>query len=479
MSQKRFLLLALLAIAAASALAAASADSTHAQFFRSDFGVARVAGVSLPENFDAPGMLRWRVPVDSGHSTPVLGGGRIVLTTFRPVEQELATVALDQQTGQVLWRRVAATPRVEAYHRVSGSPAASTPAFDGERFYVFFGSYGLICYDLEGKTIWEHRMGPFQDEYGAGSSPVLVEDKVILQEDHDLNSFLLALDRHTGKILWKTARPDAVRSYSTPAVWASGGRTQLLVAGALELAGYDPANGERLWWVNGLARIVIPVPVAVGERIYMASWAPGGDTGKRVSFDSWPNALAKWDLNHDGQLSKTEIKDGEVLERFYRMDLDQSGTLDKTEWERHAAIFQRAENAVLALKPSGRGELSGGDLLWKYQRGVPYVATPLVDNGILWMVKDGGIVTKLDVASGRMLQEERAGGIGGYYASPVAGDGKVFFASEQGVLSVIANQQEWRMISSHNFKEKIYATPVIDRSRIYVRTEKALYCFGN
>jgi outer membrane protein assembly factor BamB len=279
-------------------------------------------------------------------------------------------------------------------------------------------------------------------------------------------------------MIWKTARPEAVRSYSTPALWRSHGRTELLVAGALELAGYDPANGERLWWVNGLARIVIPVPVAVGERIYMASWAPGGDAGKRVSFDSWQNALAKWDLNHDGKLSKAEIKDGEVLERFYRMDLDQSGTLDQKEWERHAAVFQRAENALLALKPSGRGELSAGDLVWKYQRGVPYVASPLVDKGILWMVKDGGIVTKLDAASGRMLQEERAGGIGGYYASPVAGDGKVYFASEQGVVTVIANQPEWKVISSHAFKEKIYATPVIDRNRIYIRTEQALYCFG-
>ena len=478
MSHKKCLILASLAMAATSVLAAGLADSTKAQFFRSDVGVPGGTVGPLPDHLDAPGVLRWRVPIDGGHSTPVVGGGRIVLTTYRPAEQALATVALDQQTGQLVWKRIAATARIEAFHRVSGSPAASTPAWDGERFYVFFGSYGLICYDLEGKKIWDHPMGPFQDEYGAGSSPVLIDGKVILQEDHDLNSFLIALDSRDGKMIWKTARPDAVRSYSTPALWASKGHTQLLVAGALELAGYDPANGERLWWVNGLARIVIPIPVPVGDRIYMASWAPGGDAAKRVTFDSWQNALAKWDQNHDGKLSKAEIKDGEVLERFYRMDLDQSGTLDQQEWERHAAVFQRAENAVLALKPSGRGELSSSDVLWKYQRGVPYVPTPLVDKGILWMVKDGGIVTKLDAASGRMLQEERAGGIGGYYASPVAGDGKVYFASEQGVISVIASQPEWNVISSHNLKEKIYATPVIDRNRIYIRTEKALYCFG-
>jgi outer membrane protein assembly factor BamB len=263
-------------------------------------------------------------------------------------------------------------------------------------------------------------------------------------------------------------------------VWPDNGKKQLLVAGALELAGYDPENGEKLWWVNGLARIVIPAAVPVGDQIYMASWAPGGDAGKRLALDAWPAALLKWDKNNDGRLSRTEITDREVLDRFYRMDLDQNGTLDQMEWERHAAFFQRAQNAVLALKPSGRGELSASDLSWKYQRGVPYVSTPVVDKGILWMVKDGGIVTKLEIADGRMLQEERAAGLGGYYSSPVAGDGKIFLASEQGVVSILASEREWKLISSHDFKEKIYATPAIEGSRIYFRTDKALYCFeGN
>jgi outer membrane protein assembly factor BamB len=116
-------------------------------------------------------------------------------------------------------------------------------------------------------------------------------------------------------------------------------------------------------------------------------------------------------------------------------------------------------------------------VVWKYQRGVPYVSTPLLDKGILWMVKDGGIVTKLDAQSGRVLQEERLPGIGNYFASPVAGDGKVYFGSEQGVVSVVADQADWQVISSREFHEKIYATPVIQGDRIYLRTEQALYCF--
>jgi outer membrane protein assembly factor BamB len=455
---------------------ASAASSGDARYFRSDEGVAASAAGPLPDHFDSPDLLRWRVPMDSGHSTPILWKGRVFLTTYRAESRELATVALDEKSGQILWRRPIAVERVEQTHPI-GSPATATPACNDQRLFVFFGSYGLICYDLDGNRLWETALGPFRDEYGAGSSPVLIDGKIVLNQDHDIDSFLAALDCASGKLLWKVRRPDAVRSYSTPAVWERQGRKELLVAGALELAGYDPASGERLWWVNGLARIVIPTPVPVGEIIYMASWAPGGDAGRRLALDAWPAALAKWDKNHDGKLAKAEIDDHEVLDRFYRMDLDQSGLLDQKEWDHHAEVFRRAQNAVLALKPSGRGELSESAVVWKYQRGVPYVSTPLLDKGLLWMVKDGGIVTKLDAATGRMLQEERVPGIGNYFASPAAGDGKVYFASESGVVSVVADQPEWRVISSHEFREKIYASPVIDRDRIYLRSEQALYCF--
>lgn len=465
------LYLALLVFAAASLTA-----STDPKYFRSGAGTAAAASSPLPDHFDASEALLWRTALDPGHSTPILCEGRILLTSYRAESKELATLALDPKTGQTVWRRPLSVERIEQTHAL-GSPATATAACGGGRVFVFFGSYGLMAYDLAGKKLWENRLGPFQDEYGAGSSPVLEGDKVILNQDHDTGSFLAAFSAANGKLLWKTPRPDAVRSYSTPAVWTRNGRRELLVAGALELAGYDPDTGQKIWWINGLARIVIPAPVPAGEMIYMASWAPGGDAGARLVLDAWPAALTKWDKNRDGKLSKSEVDDREVLERFYRMDLDQNGLLDEKEWNRHAEVFQRAQNAVLALKPSGRGELPESALLWKYTRGIPYVSTPLLDKGILWMVKAGGIVTKLDAATGRLLQEERVPGTGNYFASPVAGDGKVYFASEQGVVTVVGSQPEWQLISSHDFHEKIYATPLIESNHIYLRTEQALYNF--
>jgi outer membrane protein assembly factor BamB len=446
-------------------------------YFRSDSGIAATNTGSLPEHFDGPTKLRWRTRLDSGQSSPIVVNGRIFLTTYRAADRELATVAIDGKSGQILWKQKAAAERIEEIHPTMGNPAAATPACDGERVFVFFGSCGLICYDLEGRKLWERALGPFRDEYGASSSPMLVDDKVILCEDHDIDSFLIALDARSGKVAWKTVRPNAVRSYATPMIWTKEGRKQLLVAGALELAGYDPANGEKLWWVNGLARIVIPAPLPVGDTIFMASWAPGGDSGAKVTLESWQSALEKWDKNSDGKLARDEIANPAVMDRYNRMDLDQDGALNQAEWERQAAVFRRAENAVLAIKPTGRGELTEKAVLWKYQRGVPYVPSPLVRNGILWMVKDGGIVTRLETASGRLLSDERLPGGGNYYASPVAGDGKVYFASEAGVVSVVADAPDWMVISSHKFDGKIYGTPVLDGKSIIIRTEDSLYCY--
>jgi len=426
----------LLTLFATVAFAVYGADTRNSgeRYFRFDGGVAPDPG-SPPDDLGTNGTLAWRVPVDHGHSTPLLHAGRLFLTTWKADSRELATVAFDADTGKRLWRTPLSPEKVEQTHQI-GSPATATVACDGKRLFAFFGSAGLFCYDLDGRKLWQKPMGPFRDEYGAGSSPIVFDGKVIINQDHDIDSFLIAVDCATGKAVWKVERPDAVRSYSTPVIRMNPqGHPELLVAGALQLTAYDPANGDRLWWLNGLARIVIPTPVSAGPLIYVASWSPGGDSARRVTFDSWPDALAKWDSNHDGKLSKTEIDNREVLERFYRMDLDQDGLLDKQEWERHAAIFSRANNSVLAIKPAGRGELPDSAVIWKRDRGIPYVPSPVLDHSILWMVKDGGIVTKLDATDGHLLQEERVPGGGNYFASPVAGDGKIYFASESGTVS--------------------------------------------
>src|SRR5579872_2109754 len=171
-------------------------------YFRSDRGVADPSCGALPSQFDSPGALRWRRPLDPGHATPILYGGKIFLTAYKEDSHELAVLGLDATTGEILWRSAVTVPRVEQTHQL-GSPATATPACDGQRVYAFFGSYGLLAFDLNGKKLWEFKAGPFRDEYGAGSSPILFGGNVILNQDHDIDSFLLAVDGATGKPAWK------------------------------------------------------------------------------------------------------------------------------------------------------------------------------------------------------------------------------------------------------------------------------------
>lgn len=464
------------AIAASSISTSSAGEKLY--YFRADGGVSADAH-GLPDDLNKPEALKWSAELPVGQSSPLVSQGKVFVTGFDGDQKKLVTIAFDELSGKELWRKAIQVERIEEYHPQTGTGAPATPACDGKHVYIFFGSYGLLCYDLDGNLVWEHRIGPFRDEYGAGSSPILLDDKIILNQDHDVNSFVAAFDRASGKELWRTPRPDAVRSYSTPVIWKHDGRKEILVAGALELAAYDPADGQKLWWTYGLARIVIPMPMADGKRIYMASWAPGGDASSRISLEPWDEAVGKWDANKDGELSRTEIKDPNVLDRFFRMDLDQNGRLNETEWNRHAEVFRRAQNALLAIEPSkDRGQLPEEDVVWKYPRGAPYVSSPLFDGEAIWMVKDGGIVTKIEAATGKRLAEERLAGPGSYYASPVAGDGKVYFCSERGVVSILAAKGDWQILASRDFHQRIDATPAIDGERFFLRTETKLYCFG-
>jgi outer membrane protein assembly factor BamB len=452
------------------------AQSSSLSYFRSDFGVVQDSP-PLPEDLSKDAKLIWRTELLPGHSTPCVVGDSIFVTTYQADIKQLATVALDRASGKVKWRKPVKTESIEPVH-VTGSPACASPASNGKQIFSFFGSYGLLCYDWDGNQLWDLPMGPFQDEFGAASSPILLDDKIILNQDHDINSFLMAIDQRTGKVLWKTPREQATRSYSTPLILNRDGKKRILVAGALQLAAYDPETGKKQWWFNGISRIVDNTPIIQDGIIYVATWTPGGDSESRISMEPFPEALQAFDKNGDSKISKDELpKDSPVLDRFFRIDLNQDGGLDSAEWARHAAVFEQAQNVAVALEPGSEGSLDPRYVRWTHTRGLPTVPSSVVYDGVLTMVKDSGIITVLDCQSGKQLQQLRAAGQGNYYASLVAGDGKVYLVSEQGVLTVLQAGANPKVLSSHNFEERVMATPVIQDGRIYIRTEAAIYCY--
>lgn len=430
----------------------------------------------LPEKIGPNTNVLWKTPLPPGHSSPIVVDDRIYLTAVR--DKRLLTMALDRKDGRVLWERQAPALTLEAVHAI-GSHAQSTPAADRARVVSFFGSCGLFCYDRDGKHLWHRAMGPFKNDFGAGSSPVLAGDRLLLCQDHDQDSFLMALDVHSGEKLWKTDRSEYLRGYCTPVVWEVGGRKQVVVAGTLRVAGYDLDSGKEIWTVRGIARTICMTPV-VGEDgcLYVAGWSAGGDPGAAIAVESFDRVIQRLDKNGNGKLESSELTAGPIAERFTQVDVDKDGSITRAEYERFQGLFREGKNVVLAIRGGGKGDVTGTHVVWKNTRHVPFCASPLYLDGLIYIVKDGGFLASLDARSGVLVQRDRLPGSGNYYSSPVAGDGKIYLVNERGRLTVVRAGRAWRVLSSSDFAEDVYATPAFDDGRIYVRTTGHLYCFG-
>ena len=211
----------------------------------------------LPAEIGPESNVLWRVSTPPGHSSPIVSGERIFFAAVR--DERLLTVALDAADGKQLWAAEAAYEKLEEIHQI-GSHAQCTPATDGERVVSFFGSSGMYCYTRDGKQLWKRPMGPFNNEFGAGTSPIIVDNMVILCQDHDTDSFLLAVNKETGETIWRTDRSEFPRNYCSPIVWEVEGKKQIVVAATLRVVGYDAQTGRELWTVRGLSRSVCMTP---------------------------------------------------------------------------------------------------------------------------------------------------------------------------------------------------------------------------
>jgi outer membrane protein assembly factor BamB len=431
----------------------------------------------LPADIGPDKNLIWKTALPPGHSSPVIHGDHIYLTGARG--QSLLTIAIDRKTGRVLWEVEAAHKQLETVHKSAGSLAQSTPATDGERVVSFFGSCGLFCYDTMGKQLWHMPLGPFNNDFGAGSSPIIVGDRVILNQDHDTDSFLAAIDKQTGKTIWKTDRSEFPRNYSTPIIWEVGGKKQIVVVATLRAVGYDFDTGKEIWTVRGLARIINMTPLVGGDGIlYIAAWSPGAEVSDRITVPPFDEILAKNDNNKNKMLEEDEVPAGPLKERFPQIDRNKDGHIDREEYETMRQIFAAANNVVLAVKPGGKGDITQTHVLWKQTRSIPYVPSPVYYKGHLFMVKNGGMVSCLDAKTGQPAKQDRVPGSANYYSSPVAGDGKIYLVSQRGELSVISAEPQWKVLSRARFDEDVFATPAIAGGRIYLRTNEYLYCFG-
>jgi len=438
--------------------------------FRGPNGAGVGEASMIPAEFGSKKNLAWKTSVPFARSSPVVTADRIFLTASEG--DKLITLALDRNTGKILWRRDVARPRHMQIYKANDA-ASPTPVSDGKNVIAFFGELGLISYTADGKERWRVPLGPFNSFYGMGGSPILVENTLIMVCDHRADSFIVAIDARNGKVLWKKSRSN-YEAYSTPAIYKPGnGPAQVIVLGSNSVDGYSLDKGDRLWWVSKVGSYPKGVPVIGTDVVYVL--AEGGDDPFLPPFDE----LLKMDSNKDQKLQHEEVKAvAEFYEHFGWLDGNNDGTVDRVEYD-----FVRNTTAgghgLTAVRLGGHGDLTATNVIWNLKKSYPGIPAPLVYRDVMYLMKEGGVVTSLDPASGQILKQGRTpDALEDYYASPVAADGKVFMVSATGKVTVLKAGAQWEVLATNDLGEEVWATPAIAGSNLYIRTRNALYSFG-
>jgi outer membrane protein assembly factor BamB len=426
----------------------------------------------------APGTNQlWKIAVPSGASSPCVWGDWIFLTAFE--DGKLETLCYQRSNGKLLWKQAVTPEKLEDFHATEGSPAASTVATDGKHVVSYFGSCGLICYDTKGKELWRHPLPTAETAggFGSGCSPVIVDGLVLVNRDQVKGCALLAVDLKTGKKVWETARPDVSQSFGTPIFWKNNGANEVVMSGSIKLKGYDLKTGAERWSLAGMPSFTCTTPVIGNGMLFFAGWSPGKADGPMPSFVD----LAKGaDKDNDGAITFEEAK-GSWIESFFKsLDVNGDGKITADDLDAMKANMAKGENVLVAVKPGGKGVLTESQVAWKQTRGLPYVPSPLCYLGRVYLVKDGGIVSSYDALTGKPhYEQERLNALGNYYASPVAANGRIYFASLDGKLTVLAaGGKTPTILHQADFGERISATPALVGRTLYLRTATALYAFG-
>jgi outer membrane protein assembly factor BamB len=457
----------------AAGVAADMPDPEGWSRFRGPNGSGVSTSTRLPSEFGPDTNVVWKTELPFGHSSPALTRERIFLTAARG--ERLVTICLDRKSGRILWERDAPRSRVEKLDTRNG-PAGPTPATDGVNVYVFFADFGLLSYDMNGRERWRLPLGPFNNLYGMGASPVLVDDAVVLACDQNTDSFILSVAQRDGKVRWRTARPEAHSGHSTPILYKpAGGATQIIVPGSFMLTAYAPSSGEKLWWVGGLSFEMKSTPVVNGDTLFVNGFGtPQNQPGAHPVIPQYADIVRQYS-DPAGKVTFKSLPDGNARSWI---DLNADAEVSAGEWDYYRAAMA-SENGMLAIKLGGRGDMTAANVRWKYHKSVPQLPSPLIYSNVLYMVNDGGIVTTLNPDTGAEMGQGRLkGAIDRYYASPVAADGKIFMLSETGKVAVLAPGGTLEPVVVNDLKDDIYATPAISDGKMYVRTRGWLYCFG-
>lgn len=455
-------------------------------------GVA--TGQSPPVEFGPGKNGFWRVPLASGHSSPCVFGDSLFVTKFDQESRELAVVCIDRNSGTTRWSQAVPAGQIEKGHP-SFNPASSSPACDGERVVAYFGSFGLICFDTAGKEQWRIPMPLTRSYAGNATSPVIVGDRVILYRGNYVDHFLLAVDKHTGKELWKVPQQEKFTGEMacTAVPIVSGDR--LIIHSARSVQAFDVATGDQLW-IARCATTATSTPVLAGDEVIVAAWNKMGEPSLRPEFPAFEQLVAEHDRDGDSLISRDEFPTLWLFHRPEGAEAPQNGATVRFEWAdrnkdreinsdqwglqvRDLEKFRSRYNAhgLLAIPVDSEGTLKPDQFRTLATQGIPEVPSPLCDGEYVYFVKNGGVLTCLDLKTGERVYRVRTRGRGTHYASPLIAGDKLFTVAGDGHISVLQLGTEPEILAVNDMQDGVYATPAIVDSTIYVRTHSALFAF--
>jgi outer membrane protein assembly factor BamB len=440
--------------------------------FRGPNGSGITTDKGFPTEFGPKKNLVWSTPVrPGGKSSPVLTKTSVFLTSFE--DGKLYTQCFDRTTGKLLWERSEPKPREDGVHQLN-HPAGSTPATDGDNVYVFFKDFGLLSYSSSGKLRWRVPLGPFNNSMGLGASPILAGDLVILQADQLDNSYIAAYSKSNGELRWKIAREES-QSWGTPLLYQPPGKQpQIITAAAGQVGGHLISNGKRTFTFPGASPVVVGSPVLDRDTIYAFGY--GFSTAVPIPFS---RSLASKDRNKDGKLTPDEYGTESVMNAIGKYIGDRNGEVTEEKWGLWLKVVG-GSTGLVALNLEREGEGVQPRQLWRFDKGFESVIpTALAYEGLIYSVKNGGILTAIDAKTGQLAKMGRVtGALGGYSASPVLAEGLLYIASEEGKITIIRPGREWEVLQINDIGAGFFATPALSGGRIFAHGTRELYCFG-
>ena len=396
----------------------------------------RLDGTSQDTGFPttADQNVTWKVELPgSGHASPIVWEDRIFNVAALPENEERVLLCHERSSGKLLWQSTVLKAPPEGIHKLN-SLASSTPATDGERVFTAFldntpteatrkanegrvipkgevpkGTVVISAHDFSGKPLWQVRPGLFSSKHGFCSSPIVFEDKVIVNCDHDGDGYIVALAKTDGKELWRIDRPNKTRSYCVPLIREIGGRTQMVLSGTMCVTSYDPRTGKLLWIIDG------------PTEQFVASLVFSDKTGLLYMTGGFP------------------------------------------------------EHHLLAIKPDGSGNVTDTHIVWRTNKGVAYVPSPIIENDHLLIVSDSGVAHCFDAKSGEIAWEER---LREHHASLVSAEGRVYFVNDFGILRSVKPGAKYDLVAESELGEKVFASPALSEGQMFVRGDKSLICIG-